>query len=113
MKISEPAADLAVAAALVSSLTDVPVPLEAIVFGEIGLSGEIRPVSQSGARLKEAEKLGFDQAVTPRRKGQKTGRKPDVGSGLIQTEIGHLQDLLIVLSPRTTGSPFTAVGGGA
>ena len=113
MKISEPAADLAVAAALVSSLTDVPVPPEAIVFGEIGLSGEIRPVNQSDARLKEAEKLGFGQAITPKRKGQKTGRKPDVGIGLIQTEIGHLQDLLSVLSPRTTGSPFTAVSGGA
>ncbi len=113
MKISEPAADLAVAAALASSLTDVPVPPEAVVFGEIGLSGEIRPVSQSGARLKEAEKLGFSQAITPKRKGQKNGRKPDTGSGLIQTETGHLQDLLSLLSPRTAGSNFTAVGGGA
>ncbi len=113
MKISEPAADLAVAAALVSSLTDVPVPPKAIVFGEIGLSGEIRPVSQSSARLKEAQKLGFSEAITPKLKGKKTESKPDIGNGLIQKEIGHLQDLLTLLSPRTTGSPFTAVGGGA
>ena len=113
MKISEPAADLAVAAALVSSLTNVSVPPEAIVFGEIGLSGEIRPVSQSSARLKEAQKLGFSEAITPKLKGKKTESKPDIGNGLIQKEIGHLQDLLTLLSPRTTGSPFTAVGGGA
>ena len=113
MKISEPAADLAVAAALVSSLTNVPVPPEAVVFGEIGLSGEIRPVSQSGARLKEAEKLGFSQAITPKRQGQKNGRKTNTGSGLTQTETGHLQDLLTLLSPHAAGSPFTAVGGRA
>ena len=113
MKISEPAADLAVAAALVSSLTDVPVPPEAIVFGEIGLSGEIRPVSQSSARLKEAEKLGFNQVIMPKRKGPKIGLKPDIGSGLIQKEIGHLQDLLSLLTQRTAGSPRTALGGGA
>jgi len=113
LKITEPAADLAVAAALVSSLTGVPVPTDAIVFGEIGLSGEVRPVSQAEARLKEAEKLGFGQAITPQRKGKKGGRKPGSGSTLSMTEISHLQELLGLLSADGTVSPFTAVGGGA
>ncbi|MDG1438004.1 MAG: DNA repair protein RadA, partial [Emcibacteraceae bacterium] len=65
LKISEPAADLAVAAALISSLSGDAIPEETIVFGEIALSGEIRPVGQAEARLKEAEKLGFTQAFIP------------------------------------------------
>ncbi|MCK5274158.1 MAG: DNA repair protein RadA [Alphaproteobacteria bacterium] len=66
LRISEPAADLAVAAALVSSLTGRPVPAGSAIFGEIGLSGEVRPVAQAEARLKEAGKLGFTRAITPR-----------------------------------------------
>jgi DNA repair protein RadA/Sms len=66
IRISEPAADLAVAAALLSALYDVPLPASAILFGEIGLSGEIRGVSRQEARLKEAEKLGFTGAYLPK-----------------------------------------------
>ena len=66
LRISEPAADLAVAAALTSALYGLALPGAMAVFGEIGLSGEIRPVSQMAARLKEAGKLGFTQALTPR-----------------------------------------------
>jgi len=65
LKISEPAADLAVAAALISSLSGDPIAKETIIFGEIALSGEIRPVGQADARLKEAQKLGFSQAFIP------------------------------------------------
>ena len=65
LKISEPAADLAVAAALVSALTNIPIAPDSIIFGEIGLSGEVRPVSQIDSRLKEAEKLGFSEAIVP------------------------------------------------
>ncbi|GLQ07588.1 DNA repair protein RadA [Sneathiella chinensis] len=65
LRVSEPAADLAVAAALISSVSDIPVPENSIIFGEIGLSGEIRPVSQTDSRLKEAAKLGFDNAIIP------------------------------------------------
>lgn len=65
LRVAEPAADLAVAAALVSSLTDTPVPRRAVAFGEIGLSGEVRPVTQGEARLKEAAKLGFARALAP------------------------------------------------
>ncbi|MFY7962854.1 MAG: DNA repair protein RadA, partial [Elsteraceae bacterium] len=65
LKIAEPAADLAVAAALLSSLNQIPVPADAVVFGEIGLAGEIRPVGQSDARVKEAVRLGFGRAIMP------------------------------------------------
>ena len=65
LRISEPAADLAVAAALISSFLDKPIAEKTIVFGEVGLSGEIRAVSHISTRLKEAEKLGFNSAVLP------------------------------------------------
>lgn len=68
-RLSDPAADLAVAAALVSALADKPLPLRAIWFGEVSLSGEIRPVSHAGLRVKEAAKLGFDQACGPAGEG--------------------------------------------
>lgn len=66
LRIQEPAADLAVAAALISGLYDQPLPREAIFCGEIGLSGEIRGISQLEQRLKEAAKLGFKQAYCPK-----------------------------------------------
>jgi DNA repair protein RadA/Sms len=66
MRINEPAADLAVAAALISSLSGKPIAKDSVVFGEISLSGAVRPVSQSGVRLKEAEKLGFEMAYAPK-----------------------------------------------
>ncbi|MBQ2263042.1 MAG: DNA repair protein RadA [Loktanella sp.] len=65
LRISEPAADLAVAAALVSAREDAALPAEAVIFGEISLSGALRPVAQTENRLKEAEKLGFTSAITP------------------------------------------------
>ena len=63
LRISEPAADLAAAAALISSASDLPLPQGCVVFGEIGLSGEVRAVGRAEARLREAAKLGFDQAL--------------------------------------------------
>ena len=65
LRINEPAADLAAAAALISSATDVPLPQGCVVFGEISLSGEIRAVGRAEARLREAQKLGFDRALAP------------------------------------------------
>ncbi len=67
MKVSEPAADLAVAAALLSAREDVALPPDTVVFGEISLSGALRPVSQTENRLKEARKLGFTSAIAPAR----------------------------------------------
>ncbi|MDF3382740.1 MULTISPECIES: DNA repair protein RadA [Sulfitobacter] len=66
MKISEPAADLAVAAAILSAREDAALPAETVVFGEISLSGALRPASQTENRLKEAQKLGFTSAIAPR-----------------------------------------------
>ncbi|GAB2884520.1 DNA repair protein RadA [Uliginosibacterium flavum] len=65
VRISEPAADLAVSLAIVSSLTGRPLPKRLIVFGEIGLAGEIRPAPRGQERLKEAAKLGFELALIP------------------------------------------------
>jgi len=66
MRISEPAADLAAAAALASSALDQALPQDCVVFGEVSLSGDIRPVSRMDSRLKEAAKLGFRRALSPR-----------------------------------------------
>lgn len=65
LKITEPAADLAVVASLLSALKNHPLPNNTIFFGEIGLSGEVRKVSRAEARLKEAAKLGFTKAIVP------------------------------------------------
>jgi DNA repair protein RadA/Sms len=65
LRIQEPAADVAAAAALVSSLAKAPLPADAVYFGEVSLSGAVRPVAQTPARLKEAAKLGFIRAVIP------------------------------------------------
>ena len=84
--LNDPAADLAVASALVSALSERPVPSEAVVLGEIALSGEIRPVAHSGLRLKEAAKLGFETAWLP--KGIRGGE------GLQLAEFGNLRQLV-------------------
>ena len=75
MKISEPAADLAVAAALLSAREDTALPAETVVFGEISLSGAVRPAAQTDSRLREAEKLGFLKAHLPARP-KKVAAKP-------------------------------------
>ena len=66
MTLSEPAADLPLCMAVASSLRDVPLPQDTVVFGEVGLSGEVRAVSQSDRRLAEAARLGFTRCVLPR-----------------------------------------------
>ncbi len=64
-RLSDPAADLAVAAALVSALSERPVPADAVIMGEIALSGEVRPVAHGALRLKESAKLGFERGWVP------------------------------------------------
>jgi DNA repair protein RadA/Sms len=66
VKITEPAADLAVLLAIVSSLRNKPLPAKLVVFGEVGLAGEVRPVQRGQERLKEAAKLGFTHAIIPK-----------------------------------------------
>ena len=72
VKIDEPAADLAILLAIVSSLRNKPLPAKLVVFGEVGLAGEVRPVQRGQERLREAAKLGFTQALVPRANLPKT-----------------------------------------
>jgi DNA repair protein RadA/Sms len=72
VKIDEPAADLAILLAIVSSLRNRPLPARTVVFGEVGLAGEVRPVQRGQERLREAAKLGFKRAVIPRANAPKT-----------------------------------------
>ena len=65
LEISEPAADLAVCLAVISAVKNIIIPSDTLAFGEVGLGGEIRPVSQAQKRIAEAEKLGFKQAIIP------------------------------------------------
>lgn len=88
-RILEPAADLAVAAALISSLVDQPIPAEAVLFGEVSLSGLIRPVPQAAPRLKEAAKLGFSQAFLPEGLAE-SGKQ----SGLEIRQVARIADLV-------------------
>jgi DNA repair protein RadA/Sms len=88
-RISEPAADLAVASALVSSLTGIALPADCVYFGEISLSGAIRPVAHAQQRLKEAEKLGFGRAVLPSGSGDTAG-----GSSAGTFQPSELSDLV-------------------
>ncbi len=93
LRITEPAADLAVAAAIASAASDQPTDPGSVYFGEVGLSGEIRQVAQAEARLKEAQKLGFEQAYLPRRVAR--GNRPLAApEGITLREIGHLSDLV-------------------
>ena len=108
LRISEPAADLAVAAALASSISQRPVPGDMVVFGEIGLSGEVRPVGQMDARLKEAEKLGFTAALLPKRRKGSQNKAP-VG-GLELHELQDLDGLARMFEPGS--GPMRAVGRG-
>jgi DNA repair protein RadA/Sms len=87
VKIVEPAADLAVLMAVVSSLTTRPLPGKLVVFGEVGLAGEVRPVQRGQERLREAAKLGFTQALIPR------GNKPKQAiAGLEVIAVGRVEE---------------------
>jgi DNA repair protein RadA/Sms len=90
LRIGEPAADLAVATALVSSRLGRPASAGMVVFGEIGLGGEVRAVGQAEQRLKEAEKLGFTDALIP----PVGGRRKSPASGLKLQQIRHLAELV-------------------
>jgi len=92
LKVSEPAADLAVAAALISSLYQTKISEHSVVFGEISLSGDVRSVTQIDQRLKEAQKLGFDEAIMPDQK------KVSI-QNIRPRRIKHLQELVDMFAP--------------
>jgi DNA repair protein RadA/Sms len=101
LRIQEPAADLAAAAALVSSLANAPLPPDAVYFGEVSLSGAVRPVPQAAARLKEAAKLGFARAVIPEAARSDAAAEPAV----TLSAIGSLADLVSGIAAN--GQPRT------
>jgi DNA repair protein RadA/Sms len=89
-RIQDPAADLAVAAALVSALSERPVPADAVAFGEVALSGEVRPVAHAALRLKEAGKLGFERALVPASLGKDDGGLRLTGFAKLGALVDHL-----------------------
>jgi DNA repair protein RadA/Sms len=102
LRIQEPAADLAAAAALVSSLTGASLPADAVYFGEISLSGAVRPVAQAASRLKEAQKLGFARAILPEAARAEGASEPS----LSLQSVGSLASLVadIAAQPRARTS---------
>jgi DNA repair protein RadA/Sms len=93
VRITEPAADLAVSLAIISSLTNRPLPTGMVIFGEVGLAGEIRPAPRGQERLKEAAKLGFTRALAPR---ANLPRQPIpgmevIGVARIHDAVGHIR----------------------
>ncbi|MCK5384466.1 MAG: DNA repair protein RadA [Alphaproteobacteria bacterium] len=95
IRINEPAADLAVAAALLSALSTQPLPADSIFFGEIGLAGEVRQVAQSDIRLKESAKLGFERAIIPASPKKKSTKKKT--GNITTSDITHIRELARLL----------------
>jgi DNA repair protein RadA/Sms len=96
LRIQEPAADIAAAAALVSSLANAPLPPDAVYFGEVSLSGAVRPVAQAAARLKEAAKLGFARAVIP----ESASGEPGGDANLALQRVRSLSELVADIAAR-------------
>jgi DNA repair protein RadA/Sms len=101
LRITEPAADLAVAAALVSSLTGNPLPVDMAIFGEVSLSGAVRAVSHAGTRMREAAKLGFGRAAAP---AARAG--PDADHGVAVHPMERIADLVALVA---AGKPVRTV----
>lgn len=100
IRIHEPAADLAVAAALMSALSNAALPPDSVFFGEIGLAGEVRQVSQPDVRMKEASKLGFKEAVIPKLKKQSLKA---ANQGFHVQVLEHVQELADMYVSRDLG----------
>jgi DNA repair protein RadA/Sms len=108
LRISEPAADLAVAAAVISSLLDLPVPGAAVLFGELGLAGEVRRVGHAEARLREAAKLGFERAIVPAAASVEARDLPIALAG-----IGRIAELVDLLADSRAPSAIASAQVGA
>ncbi len=104
IRINEPAADLAVAAALIRAIRNLPLPANTVFFGEIGLAGEVRQVAQADLRLKESSKLGFERATIPVLQKKKASNKNTVITVNEITHINKLAEILGVNPNREDGS---------
>jgi DNA repair protein RadA/Sms len=98
VRVHEPALDLGIALAVISSLHDVPVPADACVFGEVGLAGEVRAVSHADRRATEAGRLGFARCIMPRAALAKIGSERS-GEARLQG-VSTLSDAVFSLLPR-------------
>jgi DNA repair protein RadA/Sms len=96
LKIDEPASDLAMALAMASSYSDKAAPPDMVVIGEIGLSGELRAVSQLSARLHEAAKMGFKRAMVPKLRR----KQPDLPTDLKLVEVRHVGEAMAIAVPK-------------
>ncbi len=94
LRVGEPAADLGIALAVASSFRGVPLPEDAVVLGEVGLGGELRPVSQRERRLQEAARLGLRRAIVPR-----GGDEPLAGAGMHVQEVATLAEAVDAALP--------------
>jgi DNA repair protein RadA/Sms len=104
LRIAEPAADLAIAAALVSSLSGAALPADAVYFGEVSLTGAVRAVPQTPARLKEAVKLGFTRAVLP------DGARGETVDGVSLSPVAALDRLVADIAARSPRGLRAAAG---
>jgi DNA repair protein RadA/Sms len=95
LKLIEPAVDLGIIATITSSLRDIPIDPKIFVFGEVGLTGEIRAVALADVRVKEAAKIGFRRAVVPLGNSEKL--KSD--SGLEITGVRNVEDCIEAIFP--------------
>ncbi len=106
LAIEEPALDLPLALALASSLRDRPVRPGTVAAGEIGLLGELRPISGLARRLREAERLGFERAIVPAERGRQSGEVPDRVGALRVVACGTLREAVtLALAPAAEGAP--------
>ena len=106
LSIREPGADLAVAAALISALTNAVIPEDTVFYGEVGLAGEIRPVLQMDLRYKEATKLGFKEALCPKA----THTKRSINKGQTGTPLTHIDQLVQRLQMERRGGVISMNG---
>ncbi|MEL7049458.1 MAG: magnesium chelatase domain-containing protein, partial [Pseudomonadota bacterium] len=104
MRIAEPAADLAAAAALLSSFSGQPLPKDSVYFGEISLTGAIRPASQTLVRLKEAQKLGFGAAYLP--------NSGDLGKSKMTLALNRLKHLSELAGDMGANEAGSGIGSG-
>src|SRR5690606_30616871 len=102
LRITEPAADLAVAAALLSSRLTTALPADCVYFGEVSLSGAVRPVAHAPARLKEAQKLGFSRAAMPA--ATLAGEAPGFRGAAGVSQLGDLVAAIAATSDKSRAS---------
>jgi DNA repair protein RadA/Sms len=104
VRVQEPAADLAIIAAIGSSAADCPLPSDLVLFGEVGLTGEVRAVRHAETRLREAEKLGFAQAVIPAATARQAQLPPGLRVDGVHS-VRELWDLLFARARSAAASP--------